>query len=476
MVLEPVSWHGKSVRSRVIRQLLLDGDVEEAAQLLGRPYHVAGNVQLGDRLGSQIGIPTANLAVAETKLRPGDGVYATRAWIVQDGVAGLAAQSYASVTNIGVRPTVNGATRRVETHLLDFPPAGATGDLYGQELVIEFVARLRGEKKFAGLEPLVAQIRADIATARPLWTLRPSPHRLSSSPRWANSAKRPRGIFHRLPIIALRIAAPAVDAPPNADSIMAPMRLLFLSAQIPGHLDWGGYLATAAELTRRGHRVLWASGPAVRGLVEGAGVPFHALAQTGWRWPPPPPLTRAESAAAPDAAALLRLKQTRALDQWLDVPRVAAAAEEVIALGRTFAPDLLVTEMFVAAAGLAAEALDRPLVVTGWPAPPPAQTRENSSAEPTASSMAQVARGRLDTLLAQFGLAGRNWTEQGPPALLSPALHLTYWSPHWFEGVAMGAQTRHAGRPTSRPAAAPAARPALARRGALGADYAGHQL
>ena len=226
---------------------------------------------------------------------------------------------------------------------------------------------------------------------------------------------------------------------------MARMRILFLSAQIPGHLDWGGYLPTAAELARRGHDVLWASGEDVRAAVEKAGVAFHALEATGWRWPPPSPLTVEEAAAAPDAESLQRLKQVRALDQWLNVERVSAAAAEVIAVGREFAPDVVVTEMFVAAAGLAAEALGKPFVVAGWPAPPPV--------EPRADAMTELARGRLDELLARFGLRGRYWTEQGPPALLSPSLHLTYWSERWFGGVAMRSQTRHAGgqRPAHPP-------------------------
>ncbi len=162
IVLEPIVWEGKSVRSNTIRQLLADGDVAEAAALLGRLYHVSDIVRMGDRLGHQIGIPTANFLEAEHKLWPGNGVYATRAWLRRDGRP----HAYLSVSNIGVRPTVNGALRRLETHILDFPPAGESGDLYDQELTVEFVARLRGEQKFAGLPQLVAQIRADIDAAR----------------------------------------------------------------------------------------------------------------------------------------------------------------------------------------------------------------------------------------------------------------------------------------------------------------------
>ena len=215
---------------------------------------------------------------------------------------------------------------------------------------------------------------------------------------------------------------------------MATMRALFLSAQLPSHLDWGGYLPTAATLARRGHEVIWASGDGVQGLVQGAGVRFHPLASTGWRWPPPPPL---HADAAPDAESLRSLKQQRALDQWLDVERVATAVEEIVDLGRKFRPDLIVSEMFVAAAGLAAEMLETPLVVAGWPAPAAVSHRDDP--------MIDVARTRLQELLARFHLRGRNWTAEGPPALLSPHLHVTYWSPSWFEGVPMRPQTRHVG-------------------------------
>ncbi len=164
VVLEPIAWEGKSVRSNVIRQHLAEGDVDEAAALLGRLYHVSGIVQVGDRLGHQLGIPTANFLETEHKLWPGNGVYATRTWLQRNGRS----HAYHSVTNIGVRPTVNGALRRLETHILDFPPAGESGDLYGQELTVEFVSRLRGEQKFDGVSQLVAQIHADIDAARRL--------------------------------------------------------------------------------------------------------------------------------------------------------------------------------------------------------------------------------------------------------------------------------------------------------------------
>jgi UDP:flavonoid glycosyltransferase YjiC (YdhE family) len=229
------------------------------------------------------------------------------------------------------------------------------------------------------------------------------------------------------------------------------MRILCLSAQLPGHLDWGGYLSTAAELVRRGHEVLWASGVAVAEQVTGAGVPFHPLLETGWRWPPPPPLTP-EANAEPQS--IQQQRQLRALDQWLETERVSRAVEEVGALAAQFEPEMILSEMFVAAAGLVAEQRNVPFAVMGWPAP--------AAQKLTAPDvMVMAARKRLDDLLARLSLAGVNWTSEGPPALRSPRLHLSYWSPSWFAGVAVGEQTVHVGglRPIARQQQADAALP-----------------
>lgn len=161
-VIEPQNWHNKPVRSSLIRQALHQGEVREAAELLGRNYQVTGVVVEGDRRGRQIGVPTANLRAPANKLIPANGVYATRAHLTMEGQL----YTYNGATNIGVRPTVDGVHHRIETHLLDFPPAGASGDLYGQTLQVEFIARLRGEERFASLEALVTQIKADLVQAR----------------------------------------------------------------------------------------------------------------------------------------------------------------------------------------------------------------------------------------------------------------------------------------------------------------------
>ncbi len=167
-VIAPIEDRAHPVRSSAIRSLLAQGDVTAAATLLGRPYHATGLVIHGDQRGRQIGIPTANLRLPGDKLWPADGVYATRTTIHN----WPAPHVFNSVTNLGMRPTVGGTEHRFETHLLNFPQAGGSDNLYSQEVTVEFMARLRGEQRFNGLDALVAQIHADIAQAR---TLLPSP-------------------------------------------------------------------------------------------------------------------------------------------------------------------------------------------------------------------------------------------------------------------------------------------------------------
>ena len=140
------------VKSSRIRELLREGAVQEAAQLLGRAYGARGIVQEGDKLGRQLGFPTANLEVASHKILP-MGVFAVQVQSPQGRFGGVA--------NIGFRPTLDGKTLRFEVNLFDF-----SGDLYGQELDVEFIAKIRSEMKFAGLEALKTQIANDVAAAR----------------------------------------------------------------------------------------------------------------------------------------------------------------------------------------------------------------------------------------------------------------------------------------------------------------------
>lgn len=161
-VIEPIAIQDEIVRSSRIRTLLSEGKVARVTALLGRPYRVVGVVEHGDQRGRQVGIPTANLRTSPEKVLPADGVYVTRTLIASFERIDM----YPSVTNIGVRPTVNGLHHRVETHVLDFPPPDEVDDLYGRTLAVDFLSRLRGEMRFPSLNELVKQIHADIAQAR----------------------------------------------------------------------------------------------------------------------------------------------------------------------------------------------------------------------------------------------------------------------------------------------------------------------
>ena len=160
-VIEPQVLDGEELRSGRIRGYLLDGDVQGAAQQLGRPYQVTGQVVAGAQRGRSIGFPTANLAVPEGRLLPANGVYATWAHLDDDPL--MRGRRLASVTNIGVRPSFDNGQRTVEAHLLDFD-----GDLYGRPLTLQFAARLRPEQRFPGVDALIAQIGQDAAAARRL--------------------------------------------------------------------------------------------------------------------------------------------------------------------------------------------------------------------------------------------------------------------------------------------------------------------
>jgi len=181
-----VSLDRKPVSSTRIREAIIDGNFDAADQMLGRPWALAGKVVQGDRLGHQLGFPTANLDASGLVLPP-NGVYAAHTRILNDGSIGRSAgtdggigraatnppassgrsgESYRAVLNIGIRPTIKTGTpeRRVEAHLLDF-----SGDLYGQELELTFVQKLRAEQKFDSLDGLKAQIVKDIEKARTIF-------------------------------------------------------------------------------------------------------------------------------------------------------------------------------------------------------------------------------------------------------------------------------------------------------------------
>jgi riboflavin kinase / FMN adenylyltransferase len=153
---------GDPVRSSRVRALLADhGAVEEAAELLGRPYQIWGDVQEGVRRGRRLGFPTANIVIPPYRLLPAYGVYACWAWLEEPGPSVDGTRGIPAVVNVGVRPTFDNGLPSVEAYLLDFE-----GDLYGKRLGLSFIRRLRGEEKFSGIPALVAQIGSDVRTAR----------------------------------------------------------------------------------------------------------------------------------------------------------------------------------------------------------------------------------------------------------------------------------------------------------------------
>jgi riboflavin kinase/FMN adenylyltransferase len=139
----------EGVSSSRVRQLLAAGEIEGAAQLLGRPPEVEGTVVAGDARGGTLGYPTANLAVPDELLVPAYGIYA--------GQAG----AHRAAISIGVNPHYGGEERRVEAFLLDFE-----GDLYGERLVLELWKRLRSERAFDSEQALIDQIARDVEEAR----------------------------------------------------------------------------------------------------------------------------------------------------------------------------------------------------------------------------------------------------------------------------------------------------------------------
>ena len=152
-VVQPFKRNGETVSSTAIRDALARGDVAKVTRFLGRNFSLSGPVVRGVERGRTLGFPTANLAVNSNQALPADGVYATR--------VRTSSSIYSAVVNIGQRPTFGEKDRTVEVYLLDFE-----GDLYGEEIKVELVERLRAEKKFDSADELKAQISRDVERAR----------------------------------------------------------------------------------------------------------------------------------------------------------------------------------------------------------------------------------------------------------------------------------------------------------------------
>jgi riboflavin kinase/FMN adenylyltransferase len=141
---------GETVSSSRVRALVAAGDVEQAMSCLGAPFMIEGEVVSGDKRGQELGFPTANLVPDDRRVVPGHGVYAAFA------------NGNPAAVNVGVRPTFEtGRGLLIEAYLIDFE-----GDLYGKNLRVAFVKRLRGERRFPGTEELIAAMNKDVQDAR----------------------------------------------------------------------------------------------------------------------------------------------------------------------------------------------------------------------------------------------------------------------------------------------------------------------
>ena len=154
-IVTPFSVNGEMVSSTAIRRALAQGDTKKVRRLIGRYFTVGGRVVSSSRRGRLLGFPTANLDIGTEQALPVNGVYAT--------IAQIGGERLLSVTNIGTRPTFGDSQKTIETHLLDYG-----GDLYGKELKVSFVQRLRDEKRFASSQELKEQISKDIEAAKAL--------------------------------------------------------------------------------------------------------------------------------------------------------------------------------------------------------------------------------------------------------------------------------------------------------------------
>ena len=152
-MVDPVSKDRERVSSTAVREAISAGDMDKAYRFLGRPFALQGRVIKGNARGRTLGFPTANLSIPQDRTIPGNGIYATWAYVGET--------RYMAATNVGTRPTFDEKERIVETFILDY-----SGDLYDSEITVEFIKRLRDEIRFETVEALVAQIHEDVEQTR----------------------------------------------------------------------------------------------------------------------------------------------------------------------------------------------------------------------------------------------------------------------------------------------------------------------
>lgn len=147
-VVPAVKYDAQMISSSTIRNLIIDGNIELANEMLGHPYTIVGNVVQGKQLGRTIGFPTINLVADPDRVYPPNGVYATKVTVYN--------KEYLGMTNIGYNPTVNGAKKMIETHIFDFKE-----DVYGQTVEVKFYNAIRPEQRFPSVDALKEQIAKD---------------------------------------------------------------------------------------------------------------------------------------------------------------------------------------------------------------------------------------------------------------------------------------------------------------------------
>lgn len=165
-ILEPYVVEGNLVSSSLIRKLIEGGSVDVVERYLGRRFFLRGKVVRGDRVGHELGFPTANMDIPETIVIPHDGVYAS--------FCEVRGETRPAMTNIGFRPTVDGVRHVIETHVIEAPGEDKVpDDFYGEEICVTFVSKLRDETTFNGKAGLSAQLDADRAAALKILWLSP---------------------------------------------------------------------------------------------------------------------------------------------------------------------------------------------------------------------------------------------------------------------------------------------------------------
>lgn len=200
----------------------------------------------------------------------------------------------------------------------------------------------------------------------------------------------------------------------------------FISAPLYSHTDWGGFLLTAQALQGRGHDVLWVSEATLGEAIRHKGIAFEAVEHTGWLWPPPP---------APDPGTIspqeaVSLRYRRALDTWLSRDLVASGVRDLVDLAeRIGKPDAFVIDPFLSAAAFAAEALDVPLIVAGWPAQ---ANLDEQALFPVQRDLSSDSQRRIHDLCQLFDLEGIYFSKGTAPSIVSPLLHISYFTSAWY--------------------------------------------